>query len=78
MVDDSSGAKLKLLDFESKVLSEVVVGRSNAEWSSSNIRIGDGPEVYHTSENISWQINPSPSYWGEVVQSDSTSSEIEE
>ena len=78
MVDDSSGAKLKLLDFESKVLSEVVVGRSNAEWSSSNIRIGDGPEVYHTSENVSWQINPSPSYWGEVVQSDSTSSEIEE
>ena len=49
MVDDSSGAKLKFLDFESKVLSEVVVGRSNAEWSSSNIRIGDVPEVYPVS-----------------------------
>ena len=78
MVDDSSGAKLKFLDFESKVLSEVVVGRSNAEWSSSNIRIGDQPEVYHTSENISWQINPSPTYWGEVVQADSISLETKE
>ena len=78
MVDDSSGAKLKFLDFENKVLSEVVVGRSNAEWSSSNIRIGDKPEVYHTSENVSWQINPSPTYWGEVVQADSISTQAED
>lgn len=78
MVDDSSGAKLKFLDYEKKVLSEVTIGRSNAEWSSSNIRIGDGPEVYHTSENVSWQINPSPTYWGEVVKADSASSIVED
>ena len=78
MVDDSTGAKLKFLDFEKKVLSEVIIGRSNAEWSSSNIRVGDGPEVYHTNENVSWQINPSPTYWGEVVTTDSSSSETED
>ena len=78
MVDDSSGAKLRFLDYENNVLSEVTIGRSNAEWSSSNIRIGDNPEVYHTSENVSWQINPSPTYWGEVVQADSVSSGIED
>jgi len=78
MVDDSSGAKLRFLDYENNVLSEVTIGRSNAEWSSSNIRIGGNPEVYHTSENVSWQINPSPTYWGEVVQADSVSSGIED
>jgi len=75
MVDDSSGSKLRFFDYENNVLSEVTIGRSNAEWSSSNIRIGDGPEVYHTNENVSWQINPSPTYWGETINDDSTSSE---
>ena len=56
----------------------MVVGRSNAEWSPSNIRIGDKPEVYHTSENVSWQINPSPTYWGEVVQADSISTQAKD
>ena len=59
-------------------LSKVIIGRSNAEWSSSNIRIGDDPEVYHTNENVSWQINPSPMYWGEVAKNDSITTETEE
>ena len=78
MVDDSSGSKLRFLDYENNVLSKVIIGRSNAEWSSSNIRIGDEPEVYHTNENVSWQINPSPMYWGEVVKNDSIATETEE
>ena len=71
MVGDSTGTHLKFIDYNNEMLSKIVVGRSNAEWSTSNIRIGDSPEVYHTSENVSWQINPSPSYWGEVVEPDS-------
>jgi len=77
MVDDSSGSKLRFFDYENNVLSEVTIGRSNAEWSSSNIRVGDGPEVYHTNENVSWQINPSPTYWGEIIKDDSTSLETD-
>ena len=71
MVGDSTGTHLKFIDYNNETLSKIVVGRSNAEWSTSNIRIGDSPEVYHTSENVSWQINLSPTYWGEVVEPDS-------
>ena len=58
MVGDSTGTHLKFIDYNNETLSKIVVGRSNAEWSTSNIRIGDSPEVHHTSENVSWQINP--------------------
>ena len=71
MVGDSTGTHLKFIDYNSETLAKIVVGRSNAEWSTSNVRIANDPEVYHTSENISWQINPSPTYWGEVVKPDS-------
>ena len=57
MVGDSTGTHLKLLDHDQQALGKITVGRSNAEWSSSNIRIGDQPEVYHSSENITWQMN---------------------
>ncbi|MEC9437031.1 MAG: DUF4340 domain-containing protein [Candidatus Neomarinimicrobiota bacterium] len=73
MVGDSTGTHLKLLDHDQQALGKITVGRSNAEWSSSNIRIGDQPEVYHSSENITWQMNPSPTYWGEVIKPDSSS-----
>lgn len=65
-VGDSTGTQLKLIDYNGDILENVVVGRSNAEWSSSNIRLGDGPEVYQTNKNISWQLNTSPTHWGEL------------
>ena len=75
MVGDSTGTHLKFYDYNKNTLAQITVGRSNAEWSTSNIRINDEPEVYHSSENVSWQINPSPTYWGEVVEPDSTKSD---
>ena len=75
MVGDSTGTHLKFYDYDKNTLAQITVGRSNAEWSTSNIRINDEPEVYHSSENVSWQINPSPSHWGEVVEPDSTKSD---
>ena len=75
MVGDSTGTHLKFLDYNKNTLAQITVGRSNAEWSTSNIRINDEPEVYHSSENVSWQINPSPNHWGEVVEPDSTKSD---
>ena len=52
----------------------IIVGRSNADWASSNIRIGDAVEVYQSNENISWQLNTSPTHWGEVPEPVSTDS----
>ena len=71
-VGDSSGTILVLSDHNNEKLSKVIVGSSKAEWSSSNIRINDEVEVYQTNENISWQLNTSPTFWGEVPKADTT------
>ena len=71
MVGDSTGTHLKFIDYNNETLSKIVVGRSNAEWSTSNIRIGDSPEVYHTSENVSLADKPLSNLLREVVEPDS-------
>jgi hypothetical protein len=74
-VGDSTGTQLVLNDHNGKSLGQIAVGRSGAEWSVSNIRIGDEIEVYQTNENIIYQLNTSPTYWGEVpppLEPDST------
>lgn len=63
---DSTGTHLVLKDYNSEPIANAVVGRSNAEWSSSNIRFGEETDVYQTSENITFQLNTAPTYWGEV------------
>ena len=68
MVGDSTGTHLIFLDYNNESIGKIIVGRSNAEWSSSNIRVGDAIEVYQSNENISWQLNTSPTHWGEVPE----------
>ena len=74
-VGDSTGTNLVLRDHNNEILSNIIVGSSKAEWSSSNIRINDEVEVYQTNENISWQLNTSPTYWGEVPKPDTTATD---
>ena len=69
MVGDSTGTHLSFIDYNGELLSNIIVGRSNAEWASSNVRIGDKVEVYQTNENVSWQLNTSATFWGEVPSS---------
>ena len=66
MVGDSTGIHLNFFDYNGELLSNIIVGRSNAEWASNNVRIGDKVEVYQTNENVSWQLNTSATFWGEV------------
>ena len=76
MVGDSTGTHFVLKNVSGDIIAQATVGRSGSEWSSSNIRINNATEVYQTNENISWQLNTSADYWGEVPQSDS--SQVEE
>jgi len=74
-VGDSTGIHLNLKDHNGESLGLLTIGKSNSEWASSNIRIGEEIEVYQTNDNITWQLNTSPTYWGEVpplLKSDST------
>ncbi|MBN4081202.1 hypothetical protein JYT44_02435 [Caldithrix abyssi] len=65
-VGDSTGTVLILKDHNNETLAKATVGRSGAEWASGNIRLGDDVDVYQTNENISFQLNTSSTYWGEV------------
>jgi hypothetical protein len=65
-VGDSTGSLLVLKDYNGESIAKVTVGRSNADWSSSNIRIENEIDVYQTNENISFQLNTAPTHWGEV------------
>lgn len=74
-VGDSTGTHLIVKDYNGGILAKATVGRASAEWASSNIRVAEEIEVYQTNENISFQLNTSPTYWGEVPpppESDST------
>ena len=71
-VGDSTGTQLVLSDQNKNVLGKIIVGSSKSEWSLSNIRFDNQIEVYQTNENISWQLNTSPTYWGEVPKVETT------
>lgn len=78
MVGDSTGTRLVFEDFDGKTLAEVVIGRSSAEWSSSNIRIESFDEVFQTNENVNWLVNVSPTYWGEIPSPDTSSINLQQ
>ncbi|MFQ6612527.1 MAG: hypothetical protein ACE5D2_05435 [Fidelibacterota bacterium] len=74
-VSDSLGTRLRLLDADNTVLEQVVIGRSTADWSVNNLREMGKDEVYQTDQNILYQLQTRPNYWGEVPpppESDST------
>ena len=71
-VGDSTGTQLVLSDQNKKLLGKIIVGSSKSEWSLSNVRFNNEIEVYQTNENISWQLNTYPTYWGEVPKVDTT------
>jgi len=66
-VSDSLGTRLRLLDAEGQVLTEVVLGRSTADWSVNNVRIEGENEVYQTDQSIIYQLQTQPNYWGAVL-----------
>lgn len=64
-VDDSAGTHVRLYDASGGLLTHAVFGQSRSDWARNYVRIGDGPEVYVTDQNILHLINVSPHFWGE-------------
>jgi hypothetical protein len=65
-VSDSLGTRLRLMDAEGNVLTDIVLGRSTADWSVNNVRVEGENEVYQTDQSIIYQLQTRPNYWGEV------------
>jgi len=77
-VDDSNGVRLQLIDQKGSEIGSAIFGRSKSEWSKNFVRVGDEKEVFQTNENILYQLQTRPTYWGEKPkppEPDSTSVE---
>lgn len=77
-VDDSSGTAVQLLDRTGAPLGRYVFGTSRSDFSRNYVRSGDDPQVYQTGQNIIYQLQTRPTYWGEVPpppEADTTATE---
>ncbi|MFQ6678624.1 MAG: DUF4340 domain-containing protein [Fidelibacterota bacterium] len=77
-VDDSNGVRLELFDQNGSEIGSAIFGRSKSEWSKNFVRVGNDKEVFQTNENILYQLQTRPNYWGEKPkppEPDSTSTE---
>ena len=54
-------------DFNNDVIETFVFGRSSSDFSRCYIRLGDKPEVYLVNQNIMFNLQTRPEYWGEKI-----------
>ena len=66
-VDDSSGVHLALIDMDDKTIDYYVFGRSKTDFARCYARINQENEVYLLSENIIYNLQSNPTFWGEVL-----------
>ncbi|MAR29538.1 MAG: hypothetical protein CMG24_01175 [Candidatus Marinimicrobia bacterium] len=70
-VHDTNATHLSLFDNKNNILADFYIGQSKSNYANSYIRINDDQNVYLTSENIFYYINPNLNYWGENSSADS-------
>ena len=66
-IDDILGTHLTFYDFNNDVIETFVFGRSSSDFSRCYIRLGDKPEVYLVNQNIMFNLQTRPEYWGEKI-----------
>ena len=66
-IDDLLGTHLTFYDFNNDVIETFVFGRSSSDFSRCYIRLGDKPEVYLVNQNIMFNLQTRPEYWGEKL-----------
>ena len=64
-IDDILGTHLTFYDFNNDVIGTFVFGKSSSDFSRCYIRLSDKPEVYLVNQNIMFNLQTRPEYWGE-------------
>ena len=64
-VDDSSGVHLALIGWDDKTINYYVFGRSQTDFARCYVKINQKNEVYLLSENIIYNLQSNPTFWGE-------------
>ena len=65
-VTDSLGILLAIQDVGGNDLANFVFGQSRSDWSKNYVKIGTDPKVYLTDANITYHLNTTSDFWGEV------------
>ena len=66
-IDDMLGTHLTLFDFNDNTLGTFVFGRSASDFSRCYMRFNDNPEVHLINQNIMYNLQSRPEYWGEKI-----------
>jgi len=64
-VSDSLGTHLGLIDKAGETLAYFVFGQSKSDYSRNYVRTRENTFVYLTSENVIYNLQTRPEYWGE-------------
>lgn len=66
-IDDNLGTHLTFTDFNNNALGTFVFGKSSSDFSRCYIRFNDSPEVHLVNQNIMYNLQAKPEYWGEKI-----------
>ena len=66
-VDDSSGVHLALVDWNNQTIGYYVFGQSKTDYARCYVRINEAHEVYLLNENIMYNLQSKPEFWGESL-----------
>jgi hypothetical protein len=64
-ITDSMGTHLGLIDKAGETLAYFVFGQSKTDYSHNYVRTRENTNVYLTSENVIYNLQTRPQYWGE-------------
>ncbi len=75
-IDDSTGTHIALVDWNDVTIGYYVFGRSASDYSRCYVRVNDSPNVYLTSNNVMYNLQTRPDYWGDKKQDPAPTQDI--
>ena len=67
-VDDSLGTHLEIIDSNTNSLGAYILGASSSDYSRCYLRKIGSPEVLLVNQNVMYNLQVNPKYWGEVIK----------
>ena len=67
-LNDSLGTHLAFVDFNENTIGYYVFGRSSSDYSRCYVRINESPVVYLVNQNVMYNLQTRPQYWGKVLE----------
>ena len=67
-VDDSLGTHLALVDYNDYTIGYYVFGRSNSDYARCYVRTKESSDVHLVNQNVMYNLQANPQYWGESVK----------